>query len=420
MASSKNRHAFTLVELLVVIAIIGVLVGLLLPAVQQAREAARRMSCGNNMKQLGLAVHNYHSAFQQLPLHCSGSGWADVTTGGDTKNYHKLVIQPPFHSQLNLSVFVGLLPYIEQQPLWEQISNPFVATEGSAAPITCAAMGPCPGRWDIEYHLVLQYDPWLTTVAPFRCPSDSGEGLPAQGRTNYAVCVGDSMVESQHGLTAKNGSRPDTDRARIVQAACRGVFVSGKNVKFRDVTDGLSNTVMFAEINTDLGDYDITTTVFPTENSVISPEMSSAWIPNVCSGYVDPTRPRFWDLSNRLIIDDVNRPEHRRGFKWASADPVSSTFHTILPPNGELCGKGDRGFGTYTASSRHAGGVHVVRADGSVEFMSETIDAGQGSVANVRLGGTGPSSPGSASPYGVWGAPGTRASREVADDQQQL
>jgi prepilin-type N-terminal cleavage/methylation domain-containing protein len=82
MRKSKTQRGFTLVELLVVIAIIGVLVGLLLPAVQAAREAARRMSCSNNMKQLGLAVHDYHDAFKQMPQHGSGSGWFDKTPGG--------------------------------------------------------------------------------------------------------------------------------------------------------------------------------------------------------------------------------------------------------------------------------------------------------------------------------------------------
>ena len=113
MRKSKIQRGFTLVELLVVIAIIGVLVGLLLPAVQAAREAARRMSCSNNMKQLGLAVHNYHSAYKQLPQHGSGSGWLDRTGGGPlSSGYSGSPFGPPVeHSGLNLSIFVGLTPF---------------------------------------------------------------------------------------------------------------------------------------------------------------------------------------------------------------------------------------------------------------------------------------------------------------------
>ena len=113
--SKSFRSAFTLVELLVVIAIIGVLVGLLLPAVQAAREAARRMSCSNNFKQIGLAVHNYHSAYKQLPTNKSGTQNL-ATTWWDPSDLAR---------QKQLSWLVGLTPFFEQQAVWEQISNPF-------------------------------------------------------------------------------------------------------------------------------------------------------------------------------------------------------------------------------------------------------------------------------------------------------
>ena len=102
-SAPRWRKGFTLVKLLVVIAIIGVLVGLLLPAVQAAREAARRMSCSNNFKQIGLGMHNYHAAYQMFP-----STWDGSTPNG-------------YRVNLNL---VGILPFIEQQALWEQLSNP--------------------------------------------------------------------------------------------------------------------------------------------------------------------------------------------------------------------------------------------------------------------------------------------------------
>ncbi|MEP0346952.1 DUF1559 domain-containing protein, partial [Rhodopirellula bahusiensis] len=179
------RRAFTLVELLVVIAIIGVLVGLLLPAVQAAREAARRMSCSNNFKQLGLAIHNYHSAFNQLPPHGGGTGPgletpSDWWRGTNTAN------------RKSLSVMVALTPYFEQQGLWEQISNRSYETVTGAAPPAPLGFWPAMGPSPKAYSTDPGYIPWQTEIAMLRCPSDPGQGLPGRGRTNYGPCLGDS------------------------------------------------------------------------------------------------------------------------------------------------------------------------------------------------------------------------------------
>ena len=182
---SNAKSGFTLVELLVVIAIIGVLVGLLLPAVQAAREAARRMSCSNNFKQIGLGIHNYHAAFKQLPTH--GTGTTVRTNGGNNDPITG-------NNGRGLSFLVGITPFIEQQALWEEISNPFQPTEGTNLnpPDAFPAMGPNPHK-GLGSHALHQYDPWLTEIPTFRCPSDPGVGLPAHGRTNYAAALGDAM-----------------------------------------------------------------------------------------------------------------------------------------------------------------------------------------------------------------------------------
>ncbi len=255
MSRSKLRHGFTLVELLVVIAIIGVLVGLLLPAVQAAREAARRMSCSNNFKQIGLALHNYHSAYKQLPTHLGG------TTSDGTNTTAAQELRPAGHNNLFLSMLVGLTPYMEQQALWDQISNPYQSVVNGSVVGTYQPMGPRPdkGLGGANGHATEPYDPWMSEIPTLRCPSDPGVGLPARGRTNYVACIGDSSRFSNNGPRNPQGAIT-TGRSRQSRASQRGVFVPRKlETKFRDILDGLSNTIAMGEICTDLGDRDIRT-----------------------------------------------------------------------------------------------------------------------------------------------------------------
>lgn len=180
----KRSAGFTLVELLVVIAIIGVLVGLLLPAVQAAREAARRMSCSNNFKQIGLAIQNYHSAFKQLPRYGGGTDGLDKNKNVGTEPGW---IRSGWHNSQALSARVALTPYFEQQTLWEQISTP-TDFDGDGA-IDFPAMGPYPTIQSYSPAYVTgasgaNYEPWLTEIPTLRCPSDPGTGAPAAGRTN--------------------------------------------------------------------------------------------------------------------------------------------------------------------------------------------------------------------------------------------
>ncbi|MEM1228192.1 MAG: DUF1559 domain-containing protein [Planctomycetota bacterium] len=403
--ASKSRSAFTLVELLVVIAIIGVLVGLLLPAVQAAREAARRMSCSNNFKQIGLGMHNYHDAFKELPMHMGG------TTNEQTVGPAGGLLNPG-HNRLELSALVGLCPFVEQQGLWEQISNPF-QPEGTT--FIYSAMGPNP-RMTLANHSPNQYDPWLTNVPFLRCPSDPGIGLPAQGRTNYATCLGDSAHRSH------TGGRDDMGRNQLPngtiltnqsRAACRGAFVPRETTRFRDFLDGLSNTIMMGEICTDLGDNDVRTRAVDGVANIFAEGNST-----FCQNLRDPERPLFWDLDNAT---PRGGGQNARGYKWAYGRIFFSGMNTILPPNREVCMNNTGGNvvhfeGVCPPSSRHQGGVHVLMGDGAIKFITDSIEAGNSQSAHVRVGAA-YLPPGSASPFGLWGALGTRASREVIDEE---
>ncbi|WP_442510148.1 DUF1559 domain-containing protein [Novipirellula sp. SH528] len=399
MKKKSGVAGFTLVELLVVIAIIGVLVGLLLPAVQAAREAARRMSCSNNFKQLGLGLHNYHAAYNKFSLAGAGTqpsvatdSWIASTTGNN----------------LRLSNLVGLLPFVEQQALWEQISNPY-NKNGNVFP----PMGPTPENSN--------YEPWATEIAGLRCPSDPGVGLPALGRSNYVACYGDSAVVSntdvyQVSATAAFPYVITSGNSTAARAAARGVFARGQQLGIRDILDGTANTIAMGEIATYLGDKDIRTiSTAGTANVAATLRDNPSWCKDQTGGtaaYIDPARPRFW--SSGTTTAGIGR-----GYRWAEVSPSFGVCTTILPPNREYCGAGSDTRANITPmSSQHQGGVHVLMADGAVKFVTDSIEAGDAHAAQVHAGGTAAlnNTPGSQSPYGLWGALGSRANKEVTSE----
>ncbi|GAA5507736.1 DUF1559 domain-containing protein [Novipirellula caenicola] len=392
----RNPHGFTLVELLVVIAIIGVLVGLLLPAVQAAREAARRMSCSNNFKQIGLGLHNYHSAYKQLPIQNGGT----LVPGG-------------VDNALQMSMLVGLTPFIEQQAIWEQLSNPLSEkANGSTQSPPYPPFGPP--------HWTGQYIPWVTEIATLRCPSDPGTGLPAHGRTNYAACMGDSIDFMRQGpVQISGGAVKDPPAAWVAgraREACRGVFVARKGTRFRDILDGLSNTIAAGEIATDIGDRDKRTIA-----SINNKTGTVRKTPTTCESQVDPERPNFWRTGTP---PQLGAAATGRGYRWGAGPTPWTMCNTILPPNRELCFGGNSAGspndtdGVAPMSSRHQGGVHVLMADGAVVFVTDSIEAGNSNHENVWRNGSIPSAkPGNPSPYGLWGALGTRASSEVIDSE---
>lgn len=402
--TAPQKRGFTLVELLVVIAIIGVMVGLLLPAVQAAREAARRMSCSNNFKQIGLAVHNYHSAYQQLPMQMGGTG--DFINGqswfrpGDESNH------------LSLGWLVGLTPFFEQQAIWEQISNPNtvnLASPGVLRSPPWPPMGPTITDEDNVYGSGVNtrntaYAPWMTELAALRCPSDPGTGLPAMGRTNYGACIGDAVDFLADGAF-QSDLEPSSSRAISIRASGRGVFVTRQRMKFRDVLDGLSNTIAAGEIATDLGDRD--------KRTLAQPHFSftdARNTPLICRGDIDPQRPQFWDAS----VTSLAASNQGRGYRWASGTANYSSMNTILPPNAEVCVTfADTGQGMLPPSSRHQGGVHILMTDGAIKFITDSVDTGDLTVRTISARTDSDLPAGSGSPYGLWGASGTRASKEV-------
>jgi prepilin-type N-terminal cleavage/methylation domain-containing protein/prepilin-type processing-associated H-X9-DG protein len=363
------RRAFTLIELLVVIAIIGVMIGLLLPAVQNARESARRMSCGNQLKQIGLGIQNYHAAFQRFPKHGTGTG---------------IPTQVWYLNNQRLSWLVGLLPFVEQQSLWELISQPAVING-----VQYQAMGPF--TWS------LNYAPWRTTVPTFRCPSDPAIEMPESwGMTNYGACVGDAIVYSEYGGIDRGG-------AVIVPEASvclRGFFEPRHFTRFGDLLDGASNTIAVGELVVDSGNRAIVEQPARWNDTLLDNPQScyETWVTE---------RPQFWNVAT-----DLGHPNDRRGRRWHECLPLYTTVNTIRPPNRESClvGFGDDSVGTYTMASRHPGGCHVVMGDGAVRFITDSIDAGNQSVGNVPRSNA---VAGQESPYGVWGALGTKANHEV-------
>lgn len=389
------RPGFTLVELLVVIAIIGVMVGLLLPAVQAAREAARRMACSNNFKQIGLGIHNYHAAFDQVPTNGTGSKQVVGMTNASAQS-----------NRLFLSWLVGTLPFVEQQALWEQISNP------SNVGGNWNGMGPVP--WTTAYV------PWVTTVATFRCPSDPAQSLGSGslGRTNYAASVGDSIDRGHNGGVNDFGFWGNLDNANEDwavtrgRAGQRGFFWGRKKSQFRDVLDGLANTIAAGEVVTATGEREVRAEIVrDVAFTVVNETIAN---PSLCKqgAHIDPARPNFY-APGANVNGALDQGKHSR---WADARPYYTGMHTILAPNSPSCvnqnNDGNHSGVIVSAGSRHQGGAHVLMGDGAVKFITDSIDTGN--LLSHTVGRDAPAlPPGSQSPYGLWGSLGTRASKET-------
>lgn len=352
--SRIRRRAFTLVELLVVIAIIGILIALLLPAVQAAREAARRSQCVNNLKQFGIGLQNYHDIHKAFPPRKGGSAniSASVDTARVSGNY------------LRLSAFVPLLPFVEQEALYEFIQRGDPASPpGGGAP------------WNS--HVI-----WLRQVPSLLCPSDPRPApQPSHyGENNYAFSQGDSINTILNATTN------------------RGMFASQLSVKLSEVTDGTSNTIAMSERAR--ANYSISGShpAMLREGTVISISTIAA-NPGQCLAQ-----------ANGLYYVNPSIVKGRFGTCWPDGQSERVGFNTVMPPNAPSCCRdgnvnADTAGGVFAPSSYHPGGVNGVMVDGSVRFISDYVNTGNLAAPEVTRG---------PSPYGVWGALGSKSGGEGA------
>lgn len=356
-----RRRGFTLIELLVVIAIIGVLVALLLPAVQQAREAARRTQCKNNFKQFGLALHNYHDAFNTFPGGTNGSGCRSSSTCPTETT-----------GRSRVSAFVPLLPYYDQAALYNKYSAQPTAP------------------WSQQKPTLQPHPYWNTPIPVLKCPSDintqiSSGSLIGMPSANYSFCSGDgsrlmcSVDELGDGRDCTNS---------------RGLFSQQSKTRIGDITDGTSNTIAMSEHMTPSSQTSL--------GSVTNTGGHFSGSPSVCA--------LNFNFATRTYTTAIEGDDGFQGARWCDGGALFTRFVTMLPPNGPSCEESPASEwlgGMMSASSRHVGGVQVLMADGSVRFVSENINTGNQGATEVTSG---------PSPYGIWGALGTKNGGEVISE----
>ena len=319
---SRARKGFTLIELLVVIAIIAILIGLLLPAVQKVREAAARMSCTNNLKQLGLACHNYEGSFNKLPVGVQVIG----TNGADDLNR---VVGPNW--------IVLTLPYIEQQNLYQSVDvGSFLSSNGTN------------GTWAGLRN---------TKLKPLLCPSDTnGEisstvsanvaNVSGWARGNYAANAGPGY----YGDYSNGSGSAQVNNAGNSGQTYSGGAVMGVNFAARIATmeEGSSNTVMIAEIRAGYLPED-------RRGSWALGQNGASMISG--GGYGDCSGPNDGTATKGAYCDDINIA----GFNATTA---------------QAAGMGTWGgctLGQATSRSRHTSNVNVCYGDGSVKFLRESV-----------------------------------------------
>lgn len=326
MACDRSPRAFTLVELLVVMAIIGILVGLLLPAIQASREAARRMSCSNNLKQITLALHNFHDTHRAFPV------------GSPNKVCRGYEQIPAW--QYRWGPLAMLTPYMEQYNVYRRL-NLEVPLYGHTGVYNGPGVGVHPSN----------VEPVKQDVSFFYCPSDRQRKVqPEFGATNYLGNWG------RGAPTATGTAIFDGD----------GLFMQDRSTNFADFVDGTSNTAAFSEtVLTEPGLFGAGTVVLTMQNKdqVIvgapsggDPFLTVEW----CTRYGQPVAA-----------------QPNRGARWVDGFVLYGAYYHWWEPNSRIpdCAKWAPLRSLWQiARSRHPGGVNVGMVDGSVRFVSQSVD----------------------------------------------
>ena len=326
----QEKRGFTLIELLVVIAIIAILIALLLPAVQQAREAARRTQCKNNLKQLGLAMHNYHDTFKVFPMGFINDYGLAISKGGGGNYQHKGSNERSW-GQWSWSAYIA--PYIDLSTSYNAmgVGDTFAA--------------------DALLNTAVQ-DVMSTPVSAFRCPSDTGSDVTSVGEYRPRDTAG-----TQHAVATSNycavadGHNGNGLQLNLDSRQCGGMFYADSKVKIRDITDGTSNTIMVGEKAAE------------TQNARCSRKQNSGAGTVFVSAASNQRNHQNRGGSAALGIGG-------RGINVDSTQACNNLWDIKTP-----------------FSSLHVGGAQFTMSDGAVRFISENVDlATYRNVGNISDG----------------------------------
>ncbi|MDR3197447.1 MAG: DUF1559 domain-containing protein [Planctomycetaceae bacterium] len=374
---NRYRNGFTLVELLVVIAIIGVLIALLLPAVQAAREAARRMQCTNHQRQIGIAVHNFHNVHNRIP------------------NAINDPLVPPARISvgIGLSYLVWLLPFVEASAQYDIMWQYLNGTASTPASHGCIELS-------------------QSSPAIFKCPSDAAATIIRRessyifAATSYHCNRGDIKGYEYFGVQDRGAFVSGCRERPVSESAARSD--KGNIRALEGITDGTSNAILISEI-----------AVSDNQGGGVGPIKGS--IAQFGSGEVAGLFDSPSICYNKRTGQNQINPTYTHatfgiGNRWATGTGCHHTaFYTIMSPNSPSCIRSSGDWALPTASSFHTGGVNVALCDASVRFISETIDVGDPAVVPATatgLTGDAYGAYGGASIHGIWGALGTVAAGE--------